>query len=481
MRNYKYILLFVTSLAAAQPFASPSIIGAGATTTGGRGGTVIHVTNLNNSGAGSFREAVTASGTRTVVFDVSGTIHLTSLLTISNPNLTIAGQTAPEGGITIAGYSTRINADNIIIRHIRFKNANYTGEADVYAFNGIIVDKCTGLVLDHISFTFNDDQGLSMYAKTGDIKNVTVQRCLFSDNATGAIAGLRDVPTYPYDTGNMTFIYNLYVDQSHRTPNISGNLPYDIINNVYFNWMSRLSNVNHGNLATINFVGNHLRQGSYTTNGFANKISSGSSFNNMIYSAYNYHNTLYPTPQLNDQNLWQTFITDQPISSSVFTTTQHALVGRSYTILSASESRANVLADVGANKYLNADGTVGTYLDSFDAAKIANAGTYTSSNPYDKTYALPTLPTNSRDGSYDTDGDGIPNTYETARGWNPSVANNNTVTHPDGYTQLEEFLNLVDGVEEEPEPEPEPETGKVIKPSGGLIRTSSGAMRIISN
>ena len=339
--------------------AFPTAYGGGAMTTGGRGGRVIRVTNLNDSGPGSFRDAVTKAGSRTIVFDVSGTITLTSLLYIINSNITIAGQTAPEGGITIAGQSTIIDCNNVIIRHTRFKNASYTGEADSYFFNGIIVNEGKGLIIDHCSFTFNDDQGLSM----GNFEDVTIQRSLFSNNATGIIAGIM-TEDYAGNLGNITFINNLFVDQSHRTPNMGGNLPFEVINNIMFNWISRLSRVGYGNLGTLNYIGNYLKPGDNTHIGSANKIAD-SSFDGMLYSANNYHTTLYPTPQLNDQELWQTFLTDLPVDPSVFTTTQHPLIDDTYVIKSAADTYTDVLNDVGTNKFLNADGTYGENLETY--------------------------------------------------------------------------------------------------------------------
>src|SRR5690349_21777241 len=109
----------VSQVAMAAP-AFPGAEGFGANATGGGGGRVIQATNLNDSGAGSLRAAVTASGARIVVFDVSGTINLASQLSITNPNITIAGQTSP-GGILVTGYMTLINTSNVIVRHMRFR------------------------------------------------------------------------------------------------------------------------------------------------------------------------------------------------------------------------------------------------------------------------------------------------------------------------------------------------------------------------
>src|SRR5215475_7090955 len=113
------LLSCASSSGTAQVPAFPGAEGAGATSIGGRGGRVIHVTNLNDSGPGSFRAAVEADGPRTIVFDVGGTIPLLTRVMLTNGRVTIAGQTAPGGGITIRGQRLHIAADDVIVRFMR--------------------------------------------------------------------------------------------------------------------------------------------------------------------------------------------------------------------------------------------------------------------------------------------------------------------------------------------------------------------------
>ncbi|WP_157805310.1 hypothetical protein [Confluentibacter citreus] len=432
--------------------AFPSAYGGGENTTGGRGGKVIHVTNLNDSGAGSLRAALLASGTRTIVFDVSGTITLTTTIELieENSNFTVAGQTAPEGGITIAGNPIRMGGghfrpsqpcNNAIWRYIRFRNGSYTGEPDVYFHNGFVSSGTDGLILDHCSFSFNDNQAIAMRASTGNLINITIQNSVFSENATGIIFGIVELDAF--ESGNFTSIHNLFVDQSHRTPNISTTKQVDIINNVYFNWISRLTRISSTHTADVNFIGNYMKMGKNTSNGTTaiNKVDT--SAKPLIYSAYNYHSNLHTTPILNDQDLWTNFSTSNLISSSLFRTIPFNIIGENFQIKSALQAYIDVLADVGTNKYLNADGTYGTYLDSFDTTKINNVKNNISSNPYNKSWTLPILPKNSRSGSYDTDGDGMPDVWERATFGDLSRDGKGDLDG-DGYTDLEEFLNQVD-------------------------------------
>lgn len=440
----RLLLLFILfPLIAFGQKAFPSAQGAASTITGGRGGTVIHVTNLNDSGTGSLRAALTATGTRTIVFDVSGVITLNSSIDLgsSNSNFTVAGQTAPEGGITIAGDPISFNgATNMIWRYIRRRNGQYTGISDVLEHNGFWSNQVQDLIFDHCSFSFNDDQAISLNNKNGIVNDVTVQRCLFGENATNIIVGNDG----SFSCGDLSFIANLYSNSPHRTPNTGADGRVDVINQVTWNHSFREINITGSNVSPeLNYIGNYLDEGTQS----GTQIHLRGAGSPTIYTANNYHSTLYTTPQLDDRNLWR----DRGLNSSnpplldaaYFTTSQYTLLENTSTPMTAFEAYSSVLSDVGANRYLDDNGTPQTYLDSYDSGRIDDAINQVSRNAYNKSWTQPTLPNNSRPGTFDTDNDGMADAWElltfgdltrTATGDEDS----------DGYTNIEEYFNQVD-------------------------------------
>ena len=174
-------LLGAVSCIQAQQIAFPGAEGYGKWTTGGRGGRVLTVTNLNDSGEGSFRDAVEQMGPRIVVFAVDGTIELKSPLRVNNDSITIAGQSAPGDGICLKDYPLVVNASNVIIRYIRVRVGDLNNLDSDGLGGGRYGQK--NVILDHLSVSWSIDECLSIY-KT---ENLTVQWCLVTHSLNTSV------------------------------------------------------------------------------------------------------------------------------------------------------------------------------------------------------------------------------------------------------------------------------------------------------
>jgi len=207
--------------AAVQMQAFPGAEGFGARATGGRGGKTYHVTNLNDSGPGSFRDAV-SQGRRIVIFDVGGVIRLASNVEVSS-DITIAGQTAPGEGICLYGRSVSLGGQsNIIVRYLRFRQ----GMAGDRGKKALGMDRSSNIIIDHCSIEWGrwDDLGITVNSH-----DITVQYCIMAEaihpQSFGALI----------DTvSNVTLSHNLWQSNESRNPKAKGTIQY--INNVVYNW-----------------------------------------------------------------------------------------------------------------------------------------------------------------------------------------------------------------------------------------------------
>lgn len=251
-------LLWAIACVQAQQIAFPGAEGYGKWTAGGRGGRVLTVTNLNDSGEGSFRDAVERTGVRIVVFAVDGTIELKSPLRINNDSITIAGQSAPGDGICLKDYPLVVNAGNVVIRYIRVRVGDrYRLDSDGVG-GGRYGQK--NVILDHLSVSWSIDECLSIY-KT---ENLTVQWCLVAHSLNTSVHtkgshGFGGI----WGGYKATFHHNLLANHASRNPRFSsvdGTKWVDYRNNVVYNWGFKTA-YGGGHHAEINMVNNYYKPG----------------------------------------------------------------------------------------------------------------------------------------------------------------------------------------------------------------------------
>ena len=407
------ILVFLSSNLFSQQLAFPSAEGFGRFATGGRGGIVIRVTNLNNSGPGSLRAALEANGTRTVVFEVGGTIDLASNnIYITYGNLTVAGQTAPGGGILIKGGMVQVEASNVIIRHIRFR----PGPAANTDTDGLSITAWSGktvkdIIVDHCSISWAKDENFDIRAVgSGIVRDITIQYSIISECNKGALAGQR--------TYNKTYYKNLFANNFER--NIRTNFPdtgtfdFEMINNlVYaFKWPTVPSL--GSKFTVLNNKYKASNQVAISTDVIVDGEESGQGTVSETY-AYISGNILAQGTQQNDAVLNQ-YLHTSPYSDSGIIP------------ISASQIEAEILSNVGASLPSRDDvdtRIINQYIAGNGA--LANTGVY------------PNIQGGTA--STDTDNDGMPDYWETANGLDINNPNDRNVVQADGYTNLEYYLN----------------------------------------
>ncbi|MBQ7875671.1 MAG: hypothetical protein IJ316_00110 [Clostridia bacterium] len=450
-----------SELMATPLIAFPGAEGAGRYATGGRGGSVYHVTNLNDSGAGSFRDAVSASN-RIVVFDVGGTINLKSDVVVKG-NITIAGQTAPGGGgITLRGGKIGMGGDNIIIRFVSSRPGE-NGSSECDAWGG---DKGSNSIIDHCSIGWANDEQFGLYSNN---QNQTVQYSIIgpsnciSYHSKGAHGfGIM------LGKANNTWHHNMIAHNISRNYRGKSTGAIDYVNNVIYNWGYQTA---YGTFGQVNYVGNYFKAGLSTTGGYRFvDLSSGTGYekfrfyltgNKMVTSTGADYDTNMNTDNWNGFNFRETGLTRSDIGVSTPIAVYDVYGNNAsvaYNAQTADEAFETVLQHAGAgiradlrpriDKQVMEEARTGTgyltggrdfnTLTSSDTALNEAISKYNIKEMnYDEYYPSAIL----QKDITDSDNDGMSDEWELARGLNPSVNDASGDYLGQGYNNIEYYIN----------------------------------------
>jgi hypothetical protein len=421
--------------------AFPQAEGYGRFAIGGRGGRVYEVTTLNDGGPGSLREAVEASGPRTVVFRVGGLIELKSRLVFRNPYLTVAGQTAPGDGICIKNYTFGgFDTHDTIIRHVRIRVGDETGTTN----DGCGARGSDHMIFDHCSISWSIDEGFS----SREAKNVTVQRCLIAE-----ALNIADHKKYQPGKGHSfagsisggvgSFHHNLLAHCTGRNWSLAGGLDrsgawlagqLDIRNNVVYNWRDRTTD---GGVRELNFVNNLYLPGPATKTFTLLKPDPADWDRGM--RAYMAGNVIDGKPEFDADN-WKAFV--GPEVGLKMVRQAKPLFDSFVKTHSARDAYASVIADVGATKPKRDE------VDKRVIADVERRG-HTFSGSKGKLPGIIDSPKDaggwpeykSGEAPADSDHDGMPDEWEKGHGLNANDPADGNGYRRDGYTHLEHYLN----------------------------------------
>jgi len=423
------MLLFSAANVNAELPSFPGAEGFGAVSIGGRGGKVIRVTNLNSNGPGSFQAACEAEGPRIVIFEVGGVIR--GDIAIKHPHITIAGQTAPGPGITLEGRllsraDSNARLHDIVVRFLRVRPPPTTGHTG----DAIQLPNTERVILDRLSLSWANDETIDICHSS----EFTVQWCTIEESdpeghGKGKPHNFGLISTYP-GSGNISIHHNLFAHHSRRSPSLSPYVPEkpgDFRNNVVYNFHEGLTHDGHVPKGPINFIGNYYKRGPSSEKIYPFVFDKAGQYyleGNFIDGVGEImdprdHSTRYP-PWVELNSHGEKLLRPAVVAP----VTTHT----------AEEAYRRVLSEGGC--FPRDRVTRRTIQEVADGtgkwARNAPA------NPSDEWF-LEGLAR--KKAPVDSDGDGIPDTWEDAHGLNKKDGSDQRKVMPSGYTAIEEFIN----------------------------------------